>query len=162
MHGCMVYTERAPRRQQFHMARAMQRPNSAVGTPLRWIVKRRAIKTKTKQQNHNQNSRSECIVRCFLERREYIYCVLFSAIYIYIYSSKRTRTRWTEPKWHHGPVGRNGISTIKQKPCSFDPGVPGKCSARKADSWHGDYTRPRKLQWPDGSKPAQTRNQSIS
>ena len=35
---CMVYTELAQRWQQFHMAPAMQQPNSAVSTPLRWIL----------------------------------------------------------------------------------------------------------------------------
>ena len=41
MHGCIVYTEPAPRRQQFHVAPAMLQPNSAVSTPLRWIFKTR-------------------------------------------------------------------------------------------------------------------------
>ena len=34
MHGWMVYTEPAQRRQQFHVASAMQQPKSAIGTPL--------------------------------------------------------------------------------------------------------------------------------
>ena len=37
VHGCMVYTELAPRRQQIHVVPAMQRPNNFVSTPLRWI-----------------------------------------------------------------------------------------------------------------------------
>ena len=40
----MVYTELAPRRQQFHVAPAMQQPKSAVSTPLPRILKIRAIK----------------------------------------------------------------------------------------------------------------------
>ena len=36
VHGCMVYTERTPRRQQLHVAPAMQQPNCAVSTPT-WI-----------------------------------------------------------------------------------------------------------------------------
>ena len=40
----MVYTELAPRRQQFHVAPAMQQPNSAVSTPFWCILKIRAIK----------------------------------------------------------------------------------------------------------------------
>jgi len=34
-----VFTELAPRRQQLHVAPAMQQPNSAVSTPFRWIPK---------------------------------------------------------------------------------------------------------------------------
>ena len=34
MHACMVYTELAPRRQQFHVAPAMQQQNSTVITSL--------------------------------------------------------------------------------------------------------------------------------
>ena len=37
--GCMVYTERAPKRQQLHVAPDMQQPNSVVSTPLGWILK---------------------------------------------------------------------------------------------------------------------------
>ena len=33
----MVYTEHAPRRQQFHVAPAMQQPNRAVSIPFPWI-----------------------------------------------------------------------------------------------------------------------------
>ena len=44
MHGRMVYTELVPRRQQFHMAPAMQQPNSAVSTLLQWILKICAVK----------------------------------------------------------------------------------------------------------------------
>ena len=36
---CTVYTERAPKRQQFHVAPGMQQPSSAVSTSLRWIFK---------------------------------------------------------------------------------------------------------------------------
>ena len=36
VHGYMVYTELVPRQQQFHMAPAVQQPNSAVSTPLWW------------------------------------------------------------------------------------------------------------------------------
>ena len=39
VHGCPVYTERAPRRQQFHVAPAMWQPNSAESTPLRWTFR---------------------------------------------------------------------------------------------------------------------------
>ena len=41
----MVYTERAPRRQQFHVVPFMQQEASAVCTPHRWIFKNRAIKS---------------------------------------------------------------------------------------------------------------------
>ena len=40
VHRCMVFTELAPRWQQFHVAPAMQQPNSAVSTPLR-LIKRK-------------------------------------------------------------------------------------------------------------------------
>ena len=33
VHGYTEYTERAPRRQQFHVAPAIQQPNIAVSTP---------------------------------------------------------------------------------------------------------------------------------
>ena len=39
VHYCMVYTERAPKRQQLHVAPDMTQPNSVVSTPLRWILK---------------------------------------------------------------------------------------------------------------------------
>ena len=35
----MVYTESAPRWQQFHMAPVMEQPNDAVSTPPQWIFK---------------------------------------------------------------------------------------------------------------------------
>ena len=35
----MVYTECAPRREQFRVAPATQQPNSAVNAPLRWLFK---------------------------------------------------------------------------------------------------------------------------
>ena len=38
LHGCTVYTERAPRRQQFHASPATYPPNSAVSTPLQRIL----------------------------------------------------------------------------------------------------------------------------
>ena len=45
VHGWMVYTELAPRWQQFHVAPATQQPKSAaVSTPLLWISIIRAIK----------------------------------------------------------------------------------------------------------------------
>ena len=37
--GWMVYTELAPRRQQSHVAPAMQQPKSVISTPLPWILK---------------------------------------------------------------------------------------------------------------------------
>ena len=39
VHSCMVYTELALRRQQFHVAPAMQQPNSTVSTPLPLVLK---------------------------------------------------------------------------------------------------------------------------
>ena len=44
VYGWMVYTELVPKRQQFHIAQAMQQLNIAVSTPSRWILKIRAIK----------------------------------------------------------------------------------------------------------------------
>ena len=46
VHGFMVYTERAQRWHQFHVASAIQ-PNSAVSTTLRWIIQTRFAKTVT-------------------------------------------------------------------------------------------------------------------
>ena len=39
VHGWMVYTEPASKRQQCHVAPAMQQPNSAVSAPFRWVLK---------------------------------------------------------------------------------------------------------------------------
>ena len=39
----MVYTERAPRRQQLHVAPVMQQPNSPVSTLLEWILKKNEL-----------------------------------------------------------------------------------------------------------------------
>ena len=65
----MVYTELAPRRQQFHAAPAMQQPNSTVSTPLWWVFKQKQNKNKNKKlrykrlqsliQNPIQHERSE-------------------------------------------------------------------------------------------------------
>ena len=44
VHGWMVYTEPALRRQQFHMAPVTQKPNTAVGTPFQWIFKMQTTK----------------------------------------------------------------------------------------------------------------------
>ena len=53
VHSCgMVYTELALRRQQFHVAPAMQHPKSAVSTPLEWILKIRAIKGYSQSESH--------------------------------------------------------------------------------------------------------------
>ena len=44
VHGCALYIELTPRRkQQFYVAPAMQKANSAVSTPLKWIFIKRAI-----------------------------------------------------------------------------------------------------------------------
>ena len=43
MHGCMMYTECVPRRQQFYVAPAMWQPNSTVSTPVQWIFKMRCM-----------------------------------------------------------------------------------------------------------------------
>ena len=60
VHGWMVYTELAPRRQQFHAAPATQQPNSAISTLRRWILKTRAIKRiQSLIQNHMQHECSE-------------------------------------------------------------------------------------------------------
>ena len=48
----MVYTEFAPRWQQFHLAPAMQQPKSAITTPLQWIFKKRVIKLVTNVEPH--------------------------------------------------------------------------------------------------------------
>ena len=39
VHGCMVYTECAPKRQQLHVVPAMQQANSSVSTLPGWIIK---------------------------------------------------------------------------------------------------------------------------
>ena len=53
VHGCMEYTEHARRRQQLHVAPAMQRPNNTVSTPLAWIFKNALYKaTVTSSESH--------------------------------------------------------------------------------------------------------------
>ena len=44
VHGCMVYTVLATRRQQFHVVPAVQQPNSTLSTPLQWILKYTLLK----------------------------------------------------------------------------------------------------------------------
>ena len=56
----MVYTETALRRQQFHVAPAMQQLKSATSTPLPWILIIRAIKRiQSLIQNHMRHERNE-------------------------------------------------------------------------------------------------------
>ena len=62
----MLSTEPAPRRQQFHVAPAMQQPKSAVSTPLRWIFEKKKRKEKKRDKriqsltdNHIRYERSE-------------------------------------------------------------------------------------------------------
>ena len=62
LHGYMVYTERAPRQQQFYVAPALQQPNSAVGAPLVWISKQtRHKRPQSIIQNHMQHEHSESL-----------------------------------------------------------------------------------------------------
>ena len=51
LHICMVYTKHAPKRQQFHIAPAMQWPNSTVSTPL-WRIPS-FLKQAMKGYNHS-------------------------------------------------------------------------------------------------------------
>ena len=61
----MVYIELVSRLQQFHLAPAMQRPNSTASTPLRWILKNALLKKEKKKrvqsliQNHKRHEHSE-------------------------------------------------------------------------------------------------------
>ena len=44
VHGWVVYTELAPRRQQFHVAPVMQQPKRAISTPFPWVLILRTVK----------------------------------------------------------------------------------------------------------------------
>ena len=56
----MVYTELAPRRQQFHVAPATQQPNSAVNYTISVDIKNTRYKwTQSLIQNHMRHERSE-------------------------------------------------------------------------------------------------------
>ena len=60
VYGCMVYAELVPRWHQFHMAPAMQQPNSTVSIPLWCIFKKHAIKKSGSIiYNHMQQECSE-------------------------------------------------------------------------------------------------------
>ena len=65
----MVYTKLAPRRQQFHVAPAMQQPNSAVSIPLRWILKIRAIEG----SSHSLRITCDMSAVSLLDGREQLY-----------------------------------------------------------------------------------------
>ena len=59
VHGCMMSTESVPRWQQFHMAPALQQPNSAVSIPLGWILKMCYKSLQSLIQNHTWQECSE-------------------------------------------------------------------------------------------------------
>ena len=63
VHGWMVYTELAPRRQQFQVAPAVQEPKSAISTPLPWIFKTKTRRERIQSliQNHMRHERSESV-----------------------------------------------------------------------------------------------------
>ena len=58
VHGYMVKTGRAPRWQQFHVTRTMQKPNSAVFTPLWWIKKQTNKKQETNKQKQTNKQKN--------------------------------------------------------------------------------------------------------
>ena len=63
----MVYTEHAPKRQQFHVAPAMQQPKSAISTPLPRIL----IILAMKGYNHSIRITCEMYAVSLLSSREY-------------------------------------------------------------------------------------------
>ena len=65
----MVYTELAPRRQQFHVAPAMQQPQSATSASPPWILIIRAIKG----YSHSFTITCDMCVVSLLEIREQRY-----------------------------------------------------------------------------------------
>ena len=67
----MVYTELAPRRQQFHVAPATQQPNSAVNYTISVDIKNTRYKwTQSLIQNHMRHERSESARRRSDEEEE--------------------------------------------------------------------------------------------
>ena len=62
VYGSMVYTELAPRRQQFHVAPAMQQSRSATSTPLPWKYKLTRYKkdTVTLSESHETCAQWVC------------------------------------------------------------------------------------------------------
>ena len=75
----MVYTDLAPRQQQFHMAPATSRPNSAVGNSLLLTLKnvqlQRQKEKKEKRRRCSHSFRITCDISavCLLESREQRY-----------------------------------------------------------------------------------------
>ena len=65
----MVHTVLAPRQQQFHVVPAIQQPKTDVSTPLRWILKRRAIK----EYSHSSRITCDMCAMSLLESREQLY-----------------------------------------------------------------------------------------
>ena len=65
----MVYTEHAPKRQQFHVAPAMQQPKSAISTPLPRIL----IILAMKGYNHSIRITCDMCAVSLLSSREYRY-----------------------------------------------------------------------------------------
>ena len=56
VHGCMANTQRAPRRQQFHVAPAVSQPSSAVSRPLPWIIKTRYIQKRSESARERRTA----------------------------------------------------------------------------------------------------------
>ena len=52
-----------PIQQQFHVAPAMQQPNSAVSTPLRWLLKKRKKKKKKKKKKEKKKKNSTLYIK---------------------------------------------------------------------------------------------------
>ena len=69
----MVYTELAPRRQQFRVHQPCNEPNSTVSTPLRWIFKTHAERTQSLIANQMRHECSESAeeLRVALNKRDY-------------------------------------------------------------------------------------------
>ena len=65
VHGCIVYTERAPIRNQLHAAPAMQQPNSAVSGPFGWLFK-------NKQTNKNALQRTTTPLESDMTRTQWV------------------------------------------------------------------------------------------
>ena len=69
MHVCVVYTELAPRRQQFYVAPAMQQADSALSAPLWRVFQKRAVK----RYSHSFRIRCDMSAVSLLESREQSY-----------------------------------------------------------------------------------------
>ena len=146
----MVYTELAPRWQQFQVAPAMQQPKSAVSTPLPWMLKICTIYSRIQSliQNHIRHVRDESAG----EQRITLYIKAMNTINNpsphgsqssskIVYSSSdaapdhtngtlRAATRRQHPADHYGCSQRCRLCQLSHQPCHLHLRAAGNSASR--------------------------------